>query len=61
MCEVSKEVIAVTDSSKFCRTGFHIITPLKSITTIVTDSNIPTEYKDYFEANNIKLIIVDVD
>ncbi|MCJ8293836.1 MAG: transcriptional repressor AgaR [Colwellia sp.] len=61
MCEVSKEVIAVTDSSKFGRTGFHIITPLKSITTIVTDSNIPTEYKDYFEANNIKLIIVDVD
>lgn len=61
MCEVSKEVIAVTDSSKFGRTGFHIITPLNSITTIVTDSNIPAEYKDYFEANNIKLIIVDVD
>jgi DeoR family transcriptional regulator of aga operon len=61
MCDVSKEVIAVTDSSKFGRSGFHIITPLNSITTMVTDSNIPQEYIDYFKSNNIKLIIVDVE
>lgn len=60
MCEVSKEVIAVTDSSKFARNGFHIITPLSSITTLVTDSNIPPEYRAYFEAENINLVIVDV-
>ncbi len=61
MCEVSKEVIAVTDSSKFGRSGFHIITPLKSITTMVTDSNIPAKYQDYFESQNIKLILVEVN
>jgi DeoR family transcriptional regulator of aga operon len=60
MCEISKEVIAVTDSSKFDRSGFHIIAPLKSIDTLVTDSNIPQIYIDYFESHHIKLVIVDI-
>lgn len=60
MCDVSKEVIAVTDSSKFGRSGLHIIAPLNSIDTIVTDRNIPQFYIDYFESQKIKLIIVDI-
>jgi len=61
MCEVSKEVIAVTDSSKFNLTGFHIIASLDSIDVLVTDNKIPQNYIDYFESKQIKLIIVDVD
>lgn len=60
MCEVSKEVIVVTDSSKFDKSGFHIITALSAIDTVVTDSNIPQNYRDYLESNNIQLIIVDI-
>ena len=60
MCQVSKEVIAVTDSSKFDQSGFHVIAPLNSIDTLVTDSNIPQAYKDYCEAHNINLVIVDI-
>jgi len=61
MCDVAKEVIAVTDSSKFGRSGFHIIAPLNTINTLITDSNIPPAYKDYCESQHIKLIIVDID
>ncbi|MBO7926862.1 DeoR/GlpR transcriptional regulator [Pseudoalteromonas sp. K222D] len=61
MCGVAKEVIVVADSSKFDRSGFHIITPLNSIKTLITDNNIPKAYKEYFESLNIKLIIVDVN
>lgn len=61
MCKVSKEVIAVTDSSKFGRSGLHIIGSLDSIDTLITDNNIPDAYKEYFQSRNIKLIIVDID
>ena len=61
MCEVSKEIIAVTDSSKFGKNGFHVITSLKAITTLITDSNIPQEYKDYCETHHINLYIVETN
>lgn len=61
MCDVAKEVIAVTDSSKFGRNGFHVIAPLNAIDTLITDSNISPAYKDYCESQHIKLIIVDID
>ncbi|WP_371185639.1 transcriptional repressor AgaR [Thalassotalea maritima] len=59
MCERSKQIIAVTDSSKFNQAGFHIITPLESVDILVTDSNIPREYVEYFSQNHKKLILVD--
>ncbi|MFT5760052.1 MAG: DeoR family transcriptional regulator of aga operon [Alteromonadaceae bacterium] len=61
MCEVSKEVIAVTDSSKFGRSGLHIIGSLDSIDTLITDNHIPLHYIEYFKSKNINLIIVDID
>ncbi len=61
MCKISKQIIAVTDSSKFDRGGFHIIIPLDAIDILVTDSNIPLAYKDYIESKNIELIIVNVN
>jgi len=58
MCDISKEVIAVTDSSKFNRNGFYIISSLDAIDTLLTDSRIPQSYKDYLEERRINLIIV---
>ena len=58
MCDISKEVIAVTDSSKFNRNGFYIISSLDAIDTLLTDSRIPQSYKDYLEEKRINLIIV---
>ncbi len=58
MCGISKEVIAVTDSSKFNRNGFHIISSLDGIDTLLTDSRIPQSYKDYLAEKRINLIIV---
>jgi DeoR family transcriptional regulator of aga operon len=61
MCNVSKEVIVVTDSSKFDRSGLYIIDSLDSIDILITDNKIPPQYIDYFNANNVKLIIVNID
>jgi DeoR family transcriptional regulator, aga operon transcriptional repressor len=59
MIDISKEVIVVTDSSKFLRKSFAFIAPVKIINTIVTDSNIPQEeYKNLINSG-IKIIIVD--
>ena len=60
MCDLSTETIAVTDSSKFDRRVFHVICPWKEITTLVTDSNIPSSYADELSAVGIELCIVDV-
>lgn len=43
MIEISKEVIVVTDSSKFSRRSFAYIAPISKIDVVVTDSNIPSK------------------
>ena len=46
MIEVVKEVIVVTDSSKFLRKSFAFIAPIYKVHTIVTDKGIPdSEYE----------------
>ena len=60
MCNISKKIIAVTDSSKFDRSSFHVISYFDSIDILITDSNIPEQYKEYLLSKNIELIIVDV-
>ena len=61
MIDAAKEVVAVFDSSKFGRRTFAHIASLSKITTIITDSNIPEEFKDYLEKSHINLHIVDID
>jgi DeoR family transcriptional regulator of aga operon len=41
MCEVAREIIVVTDSSKFERRGFHLICAANQVHTLVTDAGIP--------------------
>jgi len=57
MISASKEVIAVFDSSKLNRNSFAFIVPTSKITTIVTDSNIPSEMKAELEHMGIQVII----
>ena len=57
MISISKEVIAVFDSSKLNRDGFAFIAPITKITTIVTDSGIPQKTKAELEQLGITVII----
>lgn len=56
MIEISKEVIVVTDSSKFDRRGFAFIASVNKITTVVTDKGIRPEHKSKLEKLGIKVI-----
>ena len=60
MINSAKEVIAIFDSSKLGRRSFVHIASLDKIDTIVTDSGISPDFKDYVEASGIKLHIVEV-
>lgn len=57
MIEISKEVIVVTDSSKFQKRGFAFIAPVNRINTVITDKGILPEYKNKLENLGIKVII----
>ena len=60
MCDVSSEIIAVTDSSKFDRRGFHIICACTDITTLVTDSGLPDSYRQLLADAGVQLCLVDL-
>ncbi|MFZ7135297.1 transcriptional repressor AgaR [Avibacterium avium] len=59
MCEISNQVIAVTDSSKFGKKSCHIIRKFADIDVLITDSGISPEYLTALQENNIEVIIVD--
>jgi DeoR/GlpR family transcriptional regulator of sugar metabolism len=58
MISISKEVIAVFDSSKFDKHSFATIAPVTKINTIVTDSGIDPKINAELERIGIKVIIV---
>lgn len=57
MIDVVKEVILVTDSSKFQRRSFAFITPIEKVNTIVTDEGIPEEEYKILKEMGIKIIL----
>ena len=59
MCDVSNQVIAVADSSKFGQKSCHIIRKFADIDILITDSGIPPEYLTALQENDIEVIIVD--
>ncbi|MEI6894036.1 MAG: transcriptional repressor AgaR, partial [Colwellia sp.] len=59
MIRVAKQVITVTDSSKFNRSGVHKICELSEIDVLITDSGIPDAFAQSLEKNGVKLIIVN--
>lgn len=59
MCEVSKYIIAVTDSSKFGRSSLHKIRDFGEIDILVTDSNIPPKYAEALLRSGVEISIVE--
>ena len=59
MCEVSEQVIAVTDSTKFGRRSCHMIREFGNIDILVTDTNIPEEYLQKLRDMNVEVILVE--
>ncbi|NOI67043.1 transcriptional repressor AgaR [Vibrio sp. 99-8-1] len=59
MCEVSRQVIAVTDSSKFGRKSFCMIKAAKEIDVLITDSEIPEHYLQTLTDMGVEVILAD--
>ena len=58
MIDSSKEVIVVTDSSKFKRKSFAHIAPITKVNIVITDSKIPEDAMKNLHSMGIKVIIV---
>ena len=58
MIEIAKQVIVVTDSSKFSKRSFAFIAPISAVDTVITDAGITSEDKKNLENSGIKVIIV---
>jgi DeoR family transcriptional regulator of aga operon len=58
MIAISKQVIVVTDSSKFHKRCLAFISPLNNIDMVITDSGILPEDKTRLENSGIKVVIV---
>jgi DeoR family transcriptional regulator of aga operon len=54
--KAGREVIVVTDGSKFGRVATVLLAPIESIHTIVTDIRTPTDFVLEIQARNIRLI-----
>lgn len=54
----SEKIYIVTDSSKFGRTAFLNLGHLDITDSIITDTEIPEAYKNYYDNNNIELLLV---
>ncbi|MDA0147922.1 transcriptional repressor AgaR [Vibrio sp. LaRot3] len=59
MCESARQVIAVTDSSKFGRKSFCMIRAANQIDVLVTDSNIPTSTHQALLDMGVEVILAD--
>lgn len=59
MCEVARQVIAVTDSSKFGRKSFCMIRAANQIDVLVTDCNIPFATHQTLMELGVDVIIAD--
>lgn len=59
MHEQADRTVVVTDSSKFARTGFASMLPIKAVDVLITDDGIPPEVARKFEKTGIELKIVD--
>jgi DeoR family transcriptional regulator of aga operon len=57
MVEISRELIVVTDSSKFNRRSFAFIAPSSQIDIVVTDKGIPLEEHNNLKSMGVKVII----
>ncbi|MCX2679245.1 transcriptional repressor AgaR [Galbibacter sp. EGI 63066] len=57
MIDIAEEVIVVSDSSKFKKTGFAFISNFDKIHKLVTDDKIDPSDREMLEKNNVEVII----
>jgi DeoR family transcriptional regulator, aga operon transcriptional repressor len=57
MINMSKQLIVVTDSSKFLRRSFAFICPVERVDIVVTDENIHPDIRKKLETMNVKVMI----
>lgn len=60
MCGVAREVIAVTDSSKFGQLGSHIICRHTDIDTLVTDTGAPAQIIEILRSSGVDVHLVEI-
>lgn len=58
MIDIADEIILVSDSSKFEKSGLAFICTLDKIDTIITDNALNSEYLEALEKNNVEVILV---
>lgn len=61
MHEQADRTVVVTDSSKFLRTGFAAMLPLKDVDMLITDDGIPQEIVVRLEKIGIEVRVVDLE
>lgn len=59
MCQVSGQIIAITDSTKFGRKSFCMIEKINLINTLITDSNIKEDYLSKLNELGVNVVIAD--
>lgn len=57
MCEAANQVIVVADSSKFGQYSDYVICPVNQIDVLVTDENLPHNYKTTLENAGVQVLI----
>ncbi|GEM_PF-6457441 len=57
LCELSEEVIVVTESKELINSNTFWIGDINIIDTLITDEGISQSYIDCFEANSVKVIV----
>src|SRR5262245_52721141 len=58
MIEVSQEVVAVTDASKFHRRSLSVIAPVEKLHKLITDTTASPEIVDALRARGVEVILV---
>jgi DeoR family transcriptional regulator, aga operon transcriptional repressor len=57
MIDISKQVIVVTDSSKFKKRSFMHLAPMSQVHTVITDSNIPEDELKNLQNAGVEVLI----
>jgi len=58
MAEAARQVVVVTDSSKFGRRGFNLVLPMEKIDTIITDAGISEEASEALAHTKANVVVV---
>lgn len=59
MVEISRQLVAVVDSSKFGKTGLASVCPVARINTLVTDAGIDPDFRRRVEDAGVQVVIAD--